>query len=206
MGAGIALECRLRYPDMHKQYTSLCDQRKIDVGLLWLYKAPDRWILNFPTKRHWKDPSKEEYLHAGLQKFVQTYKEKQIESIAFPLLGAHHGGIERNRSQELMESYLLKCNIPIEIYRYDPMAPDDLYDRFRNILTTMTPIEIKEATGLRSDYVRKVLDALQNPQICQLNRLAALDGIGIKTLEKAFAFARTRILCGSYPIQQKLDF
>jgi O-acetyl-ADP-ribose deacetylase (regulator of RNase III) len=204
MGAGIALECRLRYPGMHERYVSLCEERMIEIGSLWLYKTPERWILNFPTKRHWKDPSREEYLHAGLRKFMQTYEEKGVESVAFPLLGAQHGGIDRERSQELMESYLLKCTIPVEIYRYDPMAPDDLYGRFREMLTTMTPDEIKEGTGLRSDYVRKVLDALRNPQICQLNRLAAHDGIGVKTLEKAFAFARARILGGGQPVQQRL--
>lgn len=206
MGAGIALECRLRYPDMHDQYVSLCERRMIDVGSLWLYKSTDRWILNFPTKRHWKDPSREEYLHAGLRKFMQTYEEKQIESIAFPLLGAQHGGLDRDRSQELMESYLLKCKIPVEIYRYDPMAPDDLYDRFRELLLGMSAEEIKEETGLRSDYLRKVLDALHNPHICQLNRLASLDGIGVKTLEKAFAFARARILGRGHPVQQTLGF
>lgn len=204
MGAGIALECRLRFPDMYDQYVSLCARRMIEVGSLWIYKTTDRWILNFPTKRHWKDPSKEEYLHAGLRKFMQTYEEKGIESIAFPLLGAQHGGIDRERSQELMESYLLKCKIPVEIYRYDPMAADDLYDRFRDVLLGMTVVEIKEETGLRSDYVRKVVDALHNPQICQLNRLASLDGIGVKTLEKAFAFARSRILGRGQPVQQKL--
>ncbi|HQE61014.1 MAG TPA: macro domain-containing protein [Candidatus Latescibacteria bacterium] len=206
MGAGIALECRLRYPEMHDQYVSLCRRRMIEIGSLWIYKAPDRWILNFPTKRHWKEPSKEEYLHAGLRKFMQTYQEKQIESIAFPLLGAQHGGLRRDRSQELMESYLSECRIPIEIYRYDPMAPDDLYDRFCELLRDMTPEEIKVETGLRSDFVKRLLDAVHDPQVRQLNRLASLDGIGIGTLEKVFAFARGRILGRSQPVQQALEF
>ena len=50
MGAGIALECRLRWPDMHTVYQDLCRQRQITIGKLWLYKSTDRWILNFPTK------------------------------------------------------------------------------------------------------------------------------------------------------------
>ena len=204
MGAGIALECRLRYPEMFSKYLALCEQRMIEIGSLWLYKATNRWVLNFPTKKHWKDPSREEYLHAGLRKFMQTYEDRGVVSIAFPLLGAQHGGLDRDRSQELMESYLHKCHIPVEIYRYDPMAPDDLYDRFRDILSTMTVEDIKEVTGLRSDYVRKVVDAIHNPNICQLNRLAAIDGIGIKTLEKTFDFARSRILGGGQPTQQEL--
>ncbi len=204
MGAGIALEFRLRYPEMYGQYVSLCDRRMIDVGSLWLYKAHDRWVLNFPTKRHWKAPSKEEYLQAGLRKFMQTYREKGIESVAFPLLGAHHGGIDPDRSQALMETYLLKCTIPVEIYRYDPMAPDDLYDRVRDLLSGMTVDEIKEETGLRVHHIRKVLDALQNPNIRQLNRLASLDGIGVKTLEKVFSIVRTPTQSEGQLVQQTL--
>jgi O-acetyl-ADP-ribose deacetylase (regulator of RNase III) len=206
MGAGIALECRLRYPEMNEQYIILCKRRMIEIGSLWIYKSSDRWILNFPTKKHWKDPSKEEYLHAGLSKFMQTYEEKQIESIAFPLLGAQHGGIDRDRSQELMEFYLQKCKIPVEIYRYDPMSPDDLYDRFRELMQNMTAEEIKNETGIRPDYVRKILQALHNPEICQLNRLASLDGIGVKTIEKVFAFVRTRILDRDKPMQQQFRY
>ena len=54
MGAGIALECRFRYPEVHKKYISLCNENKIEIGLLWVYKSPKRWVLNFPTKKHWK--------------------------------------------------------------------------------------------------------------------------------------------------------
>lgn len=208
MGSGIALECRLRYPEMNEKYISLCNGGLINIGSLWLYKSTDRWILNFPTKKHWKDPSKECYLHDGLRKFIQTYKEKKIQSIAFPLLGSQHGGIDGIRSLEIMESYLKRCEIPVEIYRYDQYAPDDLYDRFRNLITSMSIDEIKSETGLRLNYIKKVLDALDNPNICQLNRLASLDGIGIKTLEKVFIFARSRLFGYSDSIQKelKLDF
>ena len=76
MGAGIALECRLRYPSMYEKYINLCDQKKFDIGLLWVFRTndPDRWILNFPTKKHWRHPSKKEYLYSGLRKFIETYK------------------------------------------------------------------------------------------------------------------------------------
>ncbi len=206
MGAGIALECRLRYPDMYEQYVSLCERRLISIGSLWLYKGSNRWILNFPTKQHWKDPSREEYLHSGLQKFMSMYEEKAIQSAAFPLLGAQHGGLDRGRSQQIMESYLIKCSIPVEIYRYDPMAHDDLFDWFKMTIASMTITEIKDATGLRADHAARVLNALIDPSVCQLNQLAAVDGIGVKTLEKVFAFARLRTTSESVrPVQQALN-
>jgi len=207
MGAGIALECRFRWPDMYQAYVELCKKEQLKIGLLWLYKCPERWILNFPTKHHWKEPSREEYLHIGLQKFMSTYKEKKIESIAFPLLGAQHGGLDIVRSQQIMESYLLKCTIPVEIYRYDPMAPDDLFNRLKHLVARMTVTEIKNAVGLRADQAEHVLGALQDPSICQLNRLATVDGIGGKTVEKLFAFARQHTVA-SRPcaaVQQTLE-
>ena len=206
MGAGIALEHRLRYPEMFEKYVELCERQMIQIGSLWIYKSTDRWILNFPTKRHWKEDTREEYLHAGLEKFVLTYQDKGIESIAFPLLGAQHGNLDKASSQRLMEAYLAKCNIPVEVYRYSPMAPDDLFNRFRDLLIDMSPEEIKEAAGLRIDIAKKVLLALQDQKICQLNRLAVTKGIGVKTLEKVYKFAQSRMLEKSSSAQQELGF
>lgn len=125
MGKGIALVFKLRYPNMYEQYQKLCDQHLIEIGKLWIYKGEksDPWVLNFPTKTHWKLPSEYEYIEKGLQKFVDTYKEKGITSVAFPLLGAFNGGLDKERVIEIMQSYLSRCDIPIEIYQYDPMAP-----------------------------------------------------------------------------------
>ncbi len=191
MGAGIALECRLRYPEMHEKYISLCNEEKIDIGLLWIYKSPKRWMLNFPTKKHWKYPSKKEYLHTGLEKFCNTYKEKGIESIAFPLLGADKGGIPQEDSLSIMRSYLDNIDIEVEIYRYDPKAKDDLYDKTKNFILSQDLLQISKATKLRKDYVEKVIIGIKCPNIYQLNQLAGIKGIGIKTLEKIFHFAST---------------
>ena len=191
MGAGIALECRFRYPEMHEKYINLCNDNKIETGLLWLYKSPKRWVLNFPTKKHWKYPSKKEYLHAGLEKFCDTYKEKGIESIAFPLLGADKGGIPKEDSLSIMRSYLDNIDIEVEIYRYDPKAKDDLFDKTKNFILSQDLLQISKETKLRKDYVEKVITGMKRPDIYQLNQLARIEGIGIKTLEKVFSFANS---------------
>lgn len=189
MGAGLAFECRLRYPEMYVQYLALCQQGRIDVGLLWLYKSVSPWILNFPTKKSWKHPSKPEYLHWGLQKFIDTVAERGITSAAFPLLGAQNGGLSREQSLEIMLSYLGRCAIPIEIYDYDPSATDDCYDGFKAAMQAALDDEIRSRTGLRVDAIRRVRDALLSPRICQLNQLLQVPQIGEKTLEKCFAMA-----------------
>lgn len=189
MGAGIALEYRLRYPEMYNKYIKLCDENRIDIGLLWIYKSPDRWILNFPTKKHWKYPSKQSYLHAGLKKFLATYKDRGITSIAFPLLGADKGGIPQEESLVIMESYLDEIDIHVEIYKYLPNVEDDVYKEIKIWLLSQDVNYVSESTGLRKDYVVKILNAMQSDNICQLNQLGSIPGIGIKTLEKIFMFA-----------------
>jgi O-acetyl-ADP-ribose deacetylase (regulator of RNase III) len=186
MGAGLALEFRLRYPEMHDKYVDLCKQNMIKIGTLWIYKAPDRIILNFPTKTDWKYPSKLAYLEAGLSKFVQTYADKGITSIAFPMLGADKGGLSQELSLNTITQYLSKIPIDVEVYRYDPTALDDRYLQFKEWFESNDPGLLTTMLNMRSDFILKVSKALSDPNIRQLNQLAKVDGIGIKTLEKIY--------------------
>lgn len=58
MGKGIALAFKQAYPEMFTQYQALCAAKQLEIGTLWLYKSPEKWVLNFPTKINWRDPSK----------------------------------------------------------------------------------------------------------------------------------------------------
>ena len=206
MGAGIALECRLRYPEMHEKYISLCNDNKIETGLLWLYKSHKRWVLNFPTKNHWKYPSKKEYLYTGLEKFCDSYKEKGIEAIAFPLLGADKGGISQEVSLSIMRSYLDKIDLEIEIYKYDKCAKDDLFDQIKEKLLSKRIEVISTETNIRKNYVEKLINAIQNPDIVQISQLINVEGVGLKTLEKVFIYATNTIADTdrTTPIQRSL--
>lgn len=122
MGKGLALEFKKRYPSMFIDYERICKGGLLDIGKLWLYKGQNRWILNFPTKYDWRQPSTEYYLETGLDKFMKTYQERKISSIAFPLLGASNGGLHPEVSLKIMTNYLQHCEIPISIYlSYKPM-------------------------------------------------------------------------------------
>lgn len=94
MGKGIAKRYKEVYPEMYNQYRDLCENNLLQIGKLWLYKTDTKWVLNFPTKKHWRNPSKLEYIESGLQKFVSTYEEKKITSISFPQLGVGNGGLD----------------------------------------------------------------------------------------------------------------
>jgi O-acetyl-ADP-ribose deacetylase (regulator of RNase III) len=125
MGAGVALEFRLRHPEMYERYVQLCQQKKIDIGKLWLYKTDQRWILNFPTKKHWKHNSQLQFLELGLQKFVDTYEKKGITSIAFPMLGTHNGGIPVDEALAVMKQYT--CTIPLLQMIFSPKLRNDFF-------------------------------------------------------------------------------
>lgn len=117
MGKGIALEFKRLFPEMYRRYRDLCEQRQIEIGKLWLYKSPNKWVLNFPTKKHWRYPSRVEYIEAGLQKFVESYGNLDIHSIAFPPLGCGNGQLDfETQAKPLMEKYLRQ--LPIEVFIY----------------------------------------------------------------------------------------
>ena len=191
MGAGIAFEFRLRYPQMFKEYKEMCDKEEITVGKLWIYNAPDgRKIINFPSKHHWKLPSKYEYLESGLQNFLEIYEKEDIDSVAFPVLGANKGSLPEKSVLKLMLNYLSNCDIPVEIYTYDEFSGDDIFDKFKEKLTSMSTSEICKATNLRKNYVAKVKEALEDENIRNMRGLGDVKGIGVKTIEKCFKFTR----------------
>jgi len=102
---------------MYRQYRELCERGQFKTGMLWLYKSPNKWVLNFPTKEHWRNPSRVEYIDAGLQKFVNSYADFGIHSIAFPALGCGNGRLDfETQVKPLMEKHLRQ--LPVEVFIY----------------------------------------------------------------------------------------
>ncbi|MCC7429338.1 macro domain-containing protein, partial [bacterium] len=102
--------------EMFEAYQKLCENKQFKVGELWLYKTPNKWILNFPTKKHWKSPSQLDYIETGLKNFAKTYQEKDIFSIAFPPLGCGNGNLDWKDVKPLMEKYLNPLQIDVYVY------------------------------------------------------------------------------------------
>lgn len=190
MGKGIAQVYKLRYPLMFEEYKEHCKNKLIKPGVLWLFNKQKNapWILNFPTKFHWKYPSKIEWIESGLKKFVETYEKKGVTSIAFPLLGTHNGGLDTLIVRSLMDKYLGKCSIDIEIYDYDPNAKDDLFEKFKVKWLALNPDSIKNETGIQPQYSRKIMEIITLSEVKSMIALANFKGIGEKTLEKAFSY------------------
>lgn len=121
MGQGVAGMFKRFYPEMFDQYYVLCKQKRLDIGQLWLYRTPHKWILNFPTKKHWRAASQIEYIEAGLQKFIAVYAEQGFTTVSFPMLGTGAGGLNwENDIRPVMESYLEPLPAAVYIHRYQP--------------------------------------------------------------------------------------
>lgn len=117
MGKGIAREFKVRYPDMYERYRDLCLAGRFEIGQLWLWRTSGRWILNFPTKVDWRNPSRPEYIKAGLAKFARSYRDHGIDSVSFPLLGCGNGGLDFDTQvRPLMEAYLRPLTIPVYVH------------------------------------------------------------------------------------------
>jgi len=194
MGAGIALEFKLRLPEMFEQYVAHCANGRIEIGKSWVYRPPPssyerRWVLNFPTKFRWKNPSKVEYLEVGLANFVATYEDQGITSAAFPLLGATHGRLGENVVSRLMIDRLDACDIPIEIYSYDPTASDDRFYQLKTALASQTDAELADGMGLSISDVARIRDEIKNnPAVRSIMRLSSIKGIGQRTIKKLFHY------------------
>lgn len=116
MGAGLALEFKLRFPDMFVDYQRRASQSSLAPGTLhWYSDQSGVSIVNFPTKNHFREPSRLEWIEQGLRDFVCTYNTRDISSVAFPALGTGYGGLSWGEVQPLMEAYLKNLNLDVVI-------------------------------------------------------------------------------------------
>lgn len=117
MGKGIALEFKKRFPEMFEHYVSRCNAKKVRLGRPYLYKTLfPPWILNFPTKDHWRSVSRLDDIVQGLRYLQQHFQEWGIKSLAVPPLGCGHGQLEWRVVGPTMYRYLKAMGIPVEIY------------------------------------------------------------------------------------------
>ena len=113
MGAGIALQCKKQFPATYRQYQQKCRKSDYLPGQPILTSI-DRPLLLFPTKDHWRNPSKIEWIKEGLKRIARN--SGKFESIAIPPLGCGHGGLQWAKVKALIEEHLGHLNKVIEVY------------------------------------------------------------------------------------------
>jgi uncharacterized protein YwgA/O-acetyl-ADP-ribose deacetylase (regulator of RNase III) len=116
MGKGIALAFKRRYPDMFEDYVARCDRKEVQLGRPYLYKADDHWVINFPTKDHWRAVSRLQDITDGLDYLEAHYRDWGITSLAVPPLGCGNGQLEWKVVGPTLARHLARFEIPVELY------------------------------------------------------------------------------------------
>lgn len=117
MGAGLAAQFKNKYPINYKKYKEACDNNQFKIGTCLTIKEKEKFIVNFPTKIHYKDPSKIEYIEKSLEALERHIKYFEIKSVAFPAVGAGLGGLDWNEVKKLLDNFVKKhSEIQFEIY------------------------------------------------------------------------------------------
>ena len=113
MGKGVALEFKKKYRENYEDYREACKANKVEPGRMYthecdpsLFDENPRYIINFPTKRHWRHPSRIEDIKSGLEDLAKQIRERKIQSIAIPALGCGNGGLDWAEVSELIKDAL----------------------------------------------------------------------------------------------------
>ena len=110
MGKGIALQFAKKFPDMLQAYQLACRAGEVRPGQMHVYERQDmlnpRYLINFPTKRHWRSPSRMEDIESGLSALATEIQRRGIRSIAVPPLGCGNGGLDWQQVRPVIEQAL----------------------------------------------------------------------------------------------------
>ncbi|MBL7794548.1 MAG: macro domain-containing protein [Saprospiraceae bacterium] len=124
MGKGIALQFREQFPENYKQYRTALKNGELRIGKMFVSEMQRvdqlRYIINFPTKEHWKNPSQMAYIREGLQDLRRVLLEKNIRSVAIPPLGCGNGGLDWNEVRPLIEAAIGDLDMEIVIFEPSP--------------------------------------------------------------------------------------
>jgi O-acetyl-ADP-ribose deacetylase (regulator of RNase III) len=98
MGRGIALQFRKAFPENYKEYRAMCERKQLHTGMMFVHDLSrlenPRYVINFPTKKHWKAKSRIEDIESGLVALIKEVRDRKIKSIAVPPLGCGLGGLK----------------------------------------------------------------------------------------------------------------
>ena len=185
MGKGIALQFKEEFPKNFATYAKACRSGELVPGKLLITKelnraGEEKIIINFPTKLHWRNPSKYEYITEGLKELTKAISEHNIKSIAIPPLGCGNGGLDWNIVKGMIEEALKDVECEIHIYEPNTEIKQVLQTKPKNKEIKLTP-----SRGLIT-YAMYYYDSLgENCSLFVANKLAYfLQRNGSKTFAK----------------------
>lgn len=161
MGRGIALQFRNAFPENFKAYSAACKRNELQPGRMFVFETGQltnpRYIINFPSKRHWRGKSRMEDIDAGLIALMEEIRVRHIRSIAIPPLGSGLGGLNWAKVRPRIEAALKECSdLQVVIFEPGGAAADKRVNRSTDV-PKMTPSRAA-LVGLIDRYLRGLLD------------------------------------------------
>jgi O-acetyl-ADP-ribose deacetylase (regulator of RNase III) len=151
MGKGIALMFAERYPENTRSYAAACRAGEVRIGRMFVTPAGElngpRWIINFPTKKHWRHPSHLEWIQQGLEDLVQVIQERGIRSIALPPLGCGNGGLDWRDVRPLIEATAARLS-QVTFIAFEPTA------QYQNVAKRQGVEKLTVARALIAEAIR----------------------------------------------------
>lgn len=153
MGKGIALMFKERFPENFRAYAAACSRNEVQLGRIFVTERPNlvgepRWILNFPTKKHWRNRTRIGWIESGLEDLRKIIIEKGVRSIAVPPLGCGNGGQKWTTVRPLIVRAL--SDLPdVEVVVYEPTP------RYQNVAKREGVEELTPARALIAELIRR---------------------------------------------------
>lgn len=152
MGKGVALMFRDTFPENFRAYEVACKAGEVQTGRMFVTEsqalAGPRWIVNFPTKQHWRQPSRMEWVTEGLKDLRRVITEKQMRSVALPPLGCGNGGLDWDEVRPEIEKALADLQ-DVEVIVYEPSSA------YQNVAKQVGVSKLTPARALVAEAVRR---------------------------------------------------
>ncbi|MGI9277873.1 MAG: type II toxin-antitoxin system antitoxin DNA ADP-ribosyl glycohydrolase DarG [Endozoicomonas sp.] len=169
MGKGIALMFKERFGLNMKEYAKACKAKEVQVGHMFVTETDElmgpRWIINFPTKKHWRNPSKMEWIVDGLQDLKRFITENNVRSIAIPPLGAGNGGLDWPAVREQIELALSDL-ADVEIFVFEPTA------KYQNVAKSRGVDKLTPSRALIVELIRRYWVLGMECSLLEIQKLA----------------------------------
>jgi O-acetyl-ADP-ribose deacetylase (regulator of RNase III) len=168
MGKGIALMFKERFAENFRRYAAACKAKEVQTGKMFVTQVHEldgpRWIVNFPTKQHWRARSRMEWVVEGLQDLRRFLVEEQVKSVAIPPLGAGNGGLEWADVREQIERAL--GDLDIDILVFEPTR------QYQNVAKRAGVEKLTPARALIAELVRRYWVLGMECSLLEIQKLA----------------------------------
>ena len=169
MGKGIALMFKERFSKNMKDYAIACKAKQVQTGKMFVTETGElmgpKWVVNFPTKQHWRSPSKMEWVVDGVRDLKRFIVEEKVRSIAIPPLGSGNGGLTWLSVREKIEQELSGLE-EVNIFVYEPT------NQYQNISKTKGVEKLTAARALIAEMVRRYWVLGMECSLLEIQKLA----------------------------------